>query len=82
VSSIQAPTIAARLTGTKRLIRKMHKEQLDEITKLRNLLHHHVEKFANDELTLTRNTTRLLSLIQQQLSGPLFQIVLLERSLT
>jgi len=69
-------TIAGRLTGTKRLIGKTHKERLAEITKLRNLLHHHVEKFAKDESTLMENTKLLLSLIQQELSGPLFKIVI------
>jgi len=69
-------TIVGRFTGAKRLIGKMRKEQLDEITKLRNLLNHYPEKFTKDESTLMSNTTQLLSLIQQQLSGPLFQTLL------
>jgi len=69
-------TDAGEVTGTKKLIGKAHKEGLSEITKLRNLLHHDVEKFAKDETTLMENTNRLLSLIQQKLSEPLFQIVI------
>jgi len=69
-------TVTGHLIGTKRLIGKTHKERLGKITKIRNILHHHLEKFGQNESTIKENTKGLLSLIQQELSGPLFQIVM------
>jgi hypothetical protein len=63
----------SRVLGKDVLLRKGHKRRLTQITRLRNMLHHHFEeKFASDEATLTENTIRLLSLIQQELTEPFF----------
>lgn len=63
------------LVANKRLIGKDQKQVLHDITKLRKLLHHHRARFAKDEATLEQNTTQLLRLIEQALSGRIFQIV-------
>lgn len=64
----------SRLLGKDLLLRKGHKSRLAEITALRNLLHHHFEeRFARDEADLVSNTGRLLSLVREELSEPLFQ---------
>ncbi len=60
--------------GKALLVRKAHKSRLHEITKLRNLLHHEFDEFAKDEAILTANTSRLLSLIHEELSEPFFQV--------
>jgi hypothetical protein len=65
----------SRVLGKDLLIRKAHKSRLTEITALRNLLvHHYEDEFAKDEITLAKNTIRLLSLIQQELTEPFFMI--------
>jgi hypothetical protein len=64
----------SRLLGRDLLVRRPHKSRLGEITALRNKLHHHPgDKFAKDEAMLIANTSRLLLLIREELSEPLFQ---------
>lgn len=64
----------SKALGKHLLVRKAHRSRLGEITGLRNLLHHHFDKFAKDEAILTANTSRLLSLIHEELSEPFFQV--------
>jgi hypothetical protein len=51
------------------------KNVLQRITKLRNLLHHNREVFADNENTLTTNTVELLSLVKRVLVSPLFEVI-------
>jgi hypothetical protein len=64
----------SRMLGKDLQIRKAHRSRLTEITALRNLLHHHFDdEFAKDETALVNNTSRLLSLIREELSESLFR---------
>jgi hypothetical protein len=65
----------AHLVATRRLVGQDQKRVLNEITKLRNLLHHHRATFSRDEDTLEENTKQLLKLIEEALSGRIFEII-------
>lgn len=65
----------SRVLGKDVRLRKGHRRRLTEITALRNMLHHHYEdEFAPDEAALVKNTTRVLSLIHEELTEPFFVI--------
>lgn len=70
-----SPKLAQNLQNHRLLTGSILK-QLNEIKDLRNLLHHHPDKYAKDEETLKNNTKCMLSLVQNVLSDAFFEIPL------